>query len=605
MENLVGGSFYKVFTGELKAGDALYAHIHQLKQLQDQNTRCKVMLNDGKYQINGVIKTSFKGPISKFCVFRVSDYTLQKLNGRLYIVINGGDSIAQGTEPVNTNMISLTKYFDEHPNELKLTLAPNDIFIQETGVKKQEVQAAAPVSVTTPAAASVTAPNPNKFPNLISIDQLSPYQSTWSIKARVSQKSDLREWSNQRGKGKLFSVNLLDETGEIKATGFNQTADKFYDLFKENKVYYITKAAITQAKKQYSTLSNDHEIHLDRDTIVEEVLNDTSVPKVQFHLMKFDQLQNTENNTIVDVVGIVKSVGEPREIVAKSSGKPYTRRDISLVDDTGFEATVGLWNKLAKDFQIDEGTVVAIKGCKINDFGGKQLSLIPSAVLMANPDLPEAYQLKGWFDNNGSNSTFKSVKSIGGGAGQSRDLNSLESIKQRESISSIESKGLGPDGQAYYNLKANVSYVRTENTFCYPACASEGCSKKVIQQPDGQWRCETCSLNHDQPIWRYILTVSALDSTGQIWLNLFNDQAETLIGKSAGELKELKDMDESGLKSYLDKNVLYKEYSFRIRAKLDSYNGVDRTRYQVLGLAPIDYSLEASALVEEFNSVNL
>lgn len=605
MENLVGGSFYKVFTGELKAGDALYVHIHQLKQLQDQNTRCKVMLNDGEYQINGVIKTSFKGPISKFCVFRVTDYTLQKLNGRLYIVINDGDSIVQGKEPITPNLTSLTKYFDENPNELKLKLAPNDIFIQETSSNAQPVKLdLTPTPAPSTSTAAPSAPNPNKFPNLISIDQLSPYQSTWSIKARVSQKSDLREWSNQRGKGKLFSVNLLDETGEIKATGFNQTADKFYDLFKENKVYYITKAAITQAKKQYSTLSNDHEIHLDRDTIVEEVLNDTSVPKVQFHLMKFDQLQNSENNTIVDVVGIVKSVGEPREIVAKSSGKPYTRRDISLVDDTGFEATVGLWNKLAKDFQIDEGTVVAIKGCKINDFGGKQLSLIPSAVLMANPDLPEAYQLKGWFDNNGSNSTFKSVKSTGG-SGQSKDLNSLESIKQRETIASIESKGLGSDGQAYYNLKANVSYVRTENTFCYPACASDGCSKKVIQQPDGQWRCESCSINHDQPIWRYILTISALDSTGQIWLSLFNDQAETLIGKSAGELKDLKDMDDTGLKSYLDKNVLYNEYSFRIRAKLDSYNGVDRTRYQVLALAPIDYSLEATALVEEFSSVNL
>lgn len=602
MENLVPGSFYKVFTGELKAGDAFFVHIHQLKQLQDQNTRCKVMLNDGKYQINGVIKTSFKGAVSKFCVFRVTDYTLQKLNGRLYIVINEGDSISQGTEPANTSMISLTKHFEDHPNELKLQLAPNDIFVQPAGGSRSSA-----TPVVKPAAASApapAAPNPNKFPNLISIDQLSPYQSTWSIKARVSQKSDLREWSNARGKGKLFSVNLLDETGEIKATGFNQAAEKFYDLFKENKVYYITKAAITQAKKQYSTLSNDHEIHLDRDTIVEEIPNDTSVPKVQFHLMKFDQLQNTENNTIVDVVGIVKSVGEPREIVAKSSGKPYTRRDISLVDDTGFEATVGLWNKLAKDFHLDEGTVVAIKGCKINDFGGKQLSLIPSAVLMANPDLPEAYQLKGWFDNNGSSSTFKSVKSAGG-AGQSRDLNSIDSMKQREKIASIEAKGLGPDGQAYYNLKANISYVRTENTFCYPACASDGCSKKVIQQPDGQWRCETCSVNHEKPIWRYILTVSALDSTGQIWLNLFNDQAEALLGKTAGELKELKETDESGLKSYLDKNVLYREFSFRIRAKLDSYNGVDRTRYQVMGLAPIDYSLEATALVEELNSVNL
>lgn len=34
----------------------------------------------------------------------------------------------------------------------------------------------------------------------------------WTIKARVTVKSDVRTWSNAKGEGKLFSVNLLDET---------------------------------------------------------------------------------------------------------------------------------------------------------------------------------------------------------------------------------------------------------------------------------------------------------------------------------------------------------------------------------------------------------
>jgi ssDNA-binding replication factor A large subunit len=34
----------------------------------------------------------------------------------------------------------------------------------------------------------------------------------WTIKARVTVKSDIRHWSNARGDGKLFSVNLLDDT---------------------------------------------------------------------------------------------------------------------------------------------------------------------------------------------------------------------------------------------------------------------------------------------------------------------------------------------------------------------------------------------------------
>ncbi|KAG8181618.1 hypothetical protein JTE90_015264 [Oedothorax gibbosus] len=58
------------------------------------------------------------------------------------------------------------------------------------------------------------------------INTLTPYQNEWTIKARVTSKTPLRTDSNSRGEGKVFSVNLLDECGEIKATGFNDAADK-------------------------------------------------------------------------------------------------------------------------------------------------------------------------------------------------------------------------------------------------------------------------------------------------------------------------------------------------------------------------------------------
>lgn len=58
----------------------------------------------------------------------------------------------------------------------------------------------------------------------------------WTIKARVTNKSTIRTWSNAKGDGKLFSVNLLDETGEIKATAFNDQVDKYYDMLEDNRV---------------------------------------------------------------------------------------------------------------------------------------------------------------------------------------------------------------------------------------------------------------------------------------------------------------------------------------------------------------------------------
>lgn len=43
-------------------------------------------------------------------------------------------------------------------------------------------------------------------------------------------KSNIRTWSNARGEGKLFSMDLCDESGEIRATAFKNECDKFYDM---------------------------------------------------------------------------------------------------------------------------------------------------------------------------------------------------------------------------------------------------------------------------------------------------------------------------------------------------------------------------------------
>lgn len=111
-------------------------------------------------------------------------------------------------------------------------------------------------------------PNANIWP----IEALSPYGHKWTIKARCTNKSDIKTWHNKNGEGKLFSVNLLDESGEIRGTGFNDQCDALYDLFQEGGVYYISSPCRVQlAKKQFTNLNNDYELTFERDTVVEKV----------------------------------------------------------------------------------------------------------------------------------------------------------------------------------------------------------------------------------------------------------------------------------------------------------------------------------------------
>lgn len=69
----------------------------------------------------------------------------------------------------------------------------------------------------------------------------------------------------------MFSVNLLDQSGEIKATGFGDQCTDLYDQFQEGNVYYISKCQVNLAKKQFSTLDNEYELTFQRDSEVSKV----------------------------------------------------------------------------------------------------------------------------------------------------------------------------------------------------------------------------------------------------------------------------------------------------------------------------------------------
>ena len=115
-------------------------------------------------------------------------------------------------------------------------------------------------------------PSTSSHATLYPIEAISPYSHKWTIKARCTSKSPVKTWHNSKGEGKLFSVNLLDDSGEIKATGFNDQCDLLYDLFHEGSVYYISSPCRVQlAKKQFSNVNNDYELTFERDTMIEKV----------------------------------------------------------------------------------------------------------------------------------------------------------------------------------------------------------------------------------------------------------------------------------------------------------------------------------------------
>lgn len=404
------------------------------------------------------------------------------------------------------------------------------------------------------------------------IEALSPYAHKWTIKARVSAKSDLKTWHKSTGEGKLFSVNLLDESGEIKATAFNDQVDQFMDLLQEGQVYYISNpCSVRLAKKQFSNLPNDYELTFERDTVIEKAEDQSNVPQVRFNFCGIQDLNNTEKDSTVDVIGVLKEAGDVDQIVSKTTQKPYDKRELTIVDDSGYSVRVTVWGKTATNFDAEPEAVIAFKGVRVSDFGGRSLSLLSSGTMAVNPDIPEGHRLKGWYDasgRNGNYATHSNLASMGSATGRKNEDKNIGQVKEQQ---------LGLEDQVYFTLKGTIVYIKQEN-FCYAACKSDNCNKKVTEDGNG-WRCEKCNITHDRPEYRYIMSVNVNDHTGQLWLSVFDDVGKIIMGgKSADELMALKEEDDTKFAAAFDE-ANCTSLSFRCRAKMDTWQ--DTPRYVV------------------------
>lgn len=329
------------------------------------------------------------------------------------------------------------------------------------------------------------------------IDSISPYQNKWVIKARVTSKSIIRTWSNNKGEGKLFSFDLCDETGEIRATAFRDQVDKFYDLLEVDKVYYITKCQLKTANKQYSKLRNDYEMTLSNETVIQECTDATQIPEIKYNFVPINDIGSMEAGAIVDVIGVCKESSDLTNLTSKA-GRELTKREVTLVDQSNASITLTLWGEEAKNFDGFEQPVLLVKSAKVGEYGGgKTLGTASGTSLKLNPDVTEGHVLRGWYDNDGAKGEIKQLSSRAQG-----NYGGAEWANFHES--KLKNLGAG-DKPDYFQVKGFIHNVRSTNAF-YKACSAPECNKKVVDQENGNYRCDKCNI--ESPNFKYRLLVN-------------------------------------------------------------------------------------------------
>ncbi|KAI1903264.1 hypothetical protein AGOR_G00025420 [Albula goreensis] len=556
--------------------------------------RFRLMMSDGLYTMSSFMLSTQLNPMAEQnllapnCICLVKKNVTNTLKDGRRVVIILDMEVVKSAEEVGEKIGEPTPYVEGQtkssaPSASSHTAQPlkpqnGHDASSNRGPSRDFGKKAMPALPSTPGGSSKVVP----------IASLNPYQSKWTIRARVTNKSSIRTWSNSRGDGKLFSMEIVDETGEIRVTAFTQEVDKFFTLIEVGKVYYISKGSLKIANKQYSSLKNDYEMTLNGETTIIPCEDSQDVPMVQCDFVSIADLESRDKDAIIDVIGVCKSVDEVSRITTKNN-REVSKRTINLMDMSGKVVTVTLWGEEAEKFDGSGQPILAIKGARLSDFGGRSLSALFSSTVMINPDIPEAYKLRGWYDKEGHALDGQSVTELkaGGGGGGNTNWKTLTDIK-------TEHLGHGEKAD-YLSCVATIVYLRKENCL-YQACPTQDCNKKVVDQHNGMFRCEKCDREFPNFKYRLILSVNIADCGDNQWVTCFQESAEAILGHDADYLGKLKESSEAAFDEVFQQ-ANFSTYNFRIRVKLETYNDESRIKATVMDLHPVDHKEYSRRLI--------
>lgn len=442
------------------------------------------------------------------------------------------------------------------------------------------------------------------------IRELSTYQAKWTIRGRVTNRGPLRTFKNKsgNGEGKVYHVELLDaEGGEIRASFFNEAAEKNYEKTEVGKCFLLSKGQVRIANRQYNMCKHRYELIFDKMAQVEEVGDVVGIDAVRLEISDLRSVQSKTLPCSVDICGIIASFEQPHAFTSKD-GKDLVKRELTIADDSAVSMKVTLWGDRAKkeDGQFEGNPVIAMKGVFVKEWqGGIAGSLLEGGQLITQPTMPEAAKVKAWWAEGGCSQKLKYMSETTGGGGGGRQVGKyMDAEEFRLAATRVTAT---PE---LYTLYCRLSTVQTRKQgeaqpLTYTACAEakEGNGLPCNRRVDGSGYCSTCGRAGKTSV-KMALRCNFMDAVDSFWVTTFHEASEKVVSMKSTEVLEIeqkrgREAVESALKDAYYGDLL----QITIRAKQDNYNGELRPNATCVSGQPVNLGERGRSMLEEIRGM--
>ncbi|KAK2941375.1 putative Replication protein A 70 kDa DNA-binding subunit [Blattamonas nauphoetae] len=424
--------------------------------------------------------------------------------------------------------------------------------------------------------------------DILPISSLSRFSPrNWKIKAKCTFKSNPKEFQNKRtgNSGTVASVDLIDNSGEIRITMYTEQVETFFPIFEVGKVYTVSHGNIRPANKHFC--KSEYEAILTSDSKVVKC-SDEDVIQTQSRtfLENLDRLNSDRLvSAMIDIIGVVHTIDDLTHLPTRNdSSKTIAKKTITLIDDSNTSIAVNIWGPKATTRSFHVGDVVECVNAVLTEKGAdRNISISESSEIIVaisaetgidqnspSQATQREIELFEWYKNKPAHLEIKRIE----GKAQALGPRKETVAKTVKEITTTEYEF--SDQGDFVTVSAVPTLTRRSNVW-YMACPNEKCKRKLpdptSDDPSEQnLRCHNCSwvqTENSQPHYRYLLSVLLSDHTGSIWATAFDNIAPRLIGMDAASLAKIheKNDDKENVDSILLHSVLFAPRTFTLRIK--------------------------------------
>ena len=558
----------------------------QIREMKNKGTtaRYRAAISDGQYWVSAVCGTVVNGAVTEgkirqYSIIKLTNYAVNQANGKKVLVILGCDVVKADVDDIIGS-----------PEDINVSEPPAAPPPDARPPPKQMPDVRPAAQPSAPRGATPKPPPANV--RYLPISSLNLYLAgQWTVRAKVVQKSQMKTWNNARGSGNLFSIVLKDIDGsEIRGTFFKADADNWYNKIEVDKVYSVSGGRIKMADQKFNSVKSEYEITFDGTTrFVELDEADDRFGGLTYHFVSLEDLENTKENSTVDIVAIVKMMEPVQDVTTKKGA--MSRRRVQLVDKSQKMTELTMWGEEAEKFPDSaQDHVITVKDARVGEYQGrKQLSLLQSSILKIAPNDPEAVALQSWYDSEGSHMEFHA--GFGG---------SSEFTTRMLYLKAVDDQGLGQSTEKadWFTFYGMATKLNLERPVYYLACPNPDCRGKKVDEHEGEYICQKCQKQITEPLYRYNFSVVVADFTGRTYISVFGDEeGKTIFGCSAAEWAQLTDGKTPEEKARLIADRQFCAYKIKCSVKLDTFRQPARQKFTARTITPIDYA-EAAKFFE-------